>query len=119
MNQEKKPTILKMKWKTKKEKIDCGLYMMMHMENYEGKIKWETGMLEETNKNHRIQTNNLRSKYAAKMMLHEVNEKQKMMSDYALKFAAENPDNKEAEKIVNEAIMKKIAEQDEQDKKGK
>ena len=41
------------------------------------------------------------------------------MSDYALKFAAENPDNKEAEKIVNEAIMKKIAEQDEQDKKGK
>ena len=119
MNQEKKPTILKMKWKTKKEKIDCGLYMMMHMENYEGKKKWETGMLEETNKNHQNQTNNLRAKYAAKMMLHEVNEKKKIMSDYALKFAAENPDNKEAEKIVNEAIMKKIAEQDEQDKKGK
>ena len=119
MNQKKKPTILNMKWKTKKEKIDCGLFMMMHMDNYEGKIKWEKGMLEETNKNHRIQRNNLRAKYAAKIMLHEINENQKLMSDYALKFAAENPDEKEAEKIVNESIMKKIAEQDKQDNQGK
>ncbi|PWA69335.1 hypothetical protein CTI12_AA309800 [Artemisia annua] len=116
MNQKKKPTILNMKWKTKKEKIDCGLFMMMHMDNYEGKIKWETGMLEETNKNHRLQRNNLRAKYAAKMMLHEINENQKLMSDYELKFAAENPDEKEADKIVNQSIMKKIAEQDNQGK---
>ncbi|PWA42715.1 hypothetical protein CTI12_AA542020 [Artemisia annua] len=119
MNQKKKPTILNMKWKTKKEKIDCGLFMMMHMDNYEGKIKWETGMLEETNKNHRLQRNNLRAKYAAKMMLHEINENQKLMSDYALKFAAENQDEKEADKIVNQSIMKKIAEQDKQDNQGK
>ncbi|GJS21288.1 hypothetical protein Tco_0449920 [Tanacetum coccineum] len=32
----KKATNLKMKWKTKEEKIDCGLYMIMHMELYEG-----------------------------------------------------------------------------------
>ena len=52
-------------------------------------------------------------------MLHEINENQKLMSDYALKFAAENPDEKEAEKIVNESIMKKIAKQDKQDNQEK
>ncbi|PWA80133.1 hypothetical protein CTI12_AA197910 [Artemisia annua] len=98
MNQKRKATILNMSWRTKKEKIDCGLYMMLHMEYYQGKseTKWDTGMLKENDINHRMQINNLRAKYVAKMMLHEVNDNQKMMSDYALKFAAENPDEEAA-----------------------
>ncbi|GJY39203.1 hypothetical protein Tco_0425567 [Tanacetum coccineum] len=84
----KKPTILKMKWKTKKEKIDCGLYMIMHMELYEGSTaaQWKTGLLLENDKNHRMQMDNLRSRIAAKILLHEVNIYQKKMSDYAKKM---------------------------------
>ena len=118
MNQKRKPTILKMSWRTKKEKIDCGLYMMLHMEHYQGKSgpKWDTGMLKENDINHRMQTNNLRAKYVTKMMLHDVNDNKKMMSDYALKFAAENPDEEEAKTLVEEAIKIKIAEQEKQEK---
>lgn len=50
-------------------------------------------------------------------MLHEVNDNQKMMSDYALKFAAENPDEEEANKLVEEAIKRKIAQENEQRKR--
>ncbi|GJR26819.1 hypothetical protein Tco_1103051 [Tanacetum coccineum] len=80
-----KPTILKMKWKTKKEKIDCGLYMIMHMKIYEGSTaaQWKTGLLPENDKNHRMQMDNLRSRIAAKILLHEVNIYHKKMSDYA------------------------------------
>ncbi|PWA37771.1 hypothetical protein CTI12_AA576340 [Artemisia annua] len=102
MNQKRKPTILNMSWRTKKDKIDCGLYMMLHMEHYQGKsgTKWDTGMLKENDINHKMQINNLRAKYVAKMMLHEVNDNQKMMSDYALKFASENPDEEEAKTLL-------------------
>ncbi|GJU32122.1 peptidase C48, SUMO/sentrin/Ubl1 [Tanacetum coccineum] len=84
----KKPTILKMKWKTKKEKIDCGLYMIMHMELYEGStaVQWKTGLLPENDKNHQMQMDNLRLRIAAKILLHEVNIYHKKMSDYAKKM---------------------------------
>ncbi|GJS12057.1 hypothetical protein Tco_0368853 [Tanacetum coccineum] len=84
----KKATNLKMKWKTKEEKIDCGLYMIMHMELYEGSTaaQWKTGLLPENDKNHRMQMDNLRSRIAAKILLHEVNIYQKKMSDYAKKM---------------------------------
>ncbi|GKC84762.1 peptidase C48, SUMO/sentrin/Ubl1 [Tanacetum coccineum] len=81
----KKATNLRMKWKTTKEKIDCGLYMIMHMELYEGSTaaQWKTGLLPEKDKNHRMQMDNLRSRIAAKILLLEVNIHQKKMSDYA------------------------------------
>ncbi|GJS92959.1 peptidase C48, SUMO/sentrin/Ubl1 [Tanacetum coccineum] len=84
----KKPTILKMKWKAKKEKTDCGLYMIMHMELYEGSTvaQWKIGLQPENDKNHRMQMDNLRSRIAAKILLHEVNIYQKKMSDYAKKM---------------------------------
>ncbi|PWA83472.1 hypothetical protein CTI12_AA061770 [Artemisia annua] len=65
-----KPKILKMKWRTKEEKTDCGVYMMAHMESYEADkavAKWKTGLLEEKHKGHREQLDNLRSKYAARL----------------------------------------------------
>ncbi|GJS50772.1 peptidase C48, SUMO/sentrin/Ubl1 [Tanacetum coccineum] len=36
LSKDKPAKVLKMKWKTKKNKIDSGLYMMMHMELYQG-----------------------------------------------------------------------------------
>ncbi|GKF67220.1 hypothetical protein Tco_0196899, partial [Tanacetum coccineum] len=84
----KKATNLQMKWKKKEEKIDHGLYMIMHMELYEGSTasQWKTGLLPENEKNHRMQMDNLRSRIAAKILLHEVNVHQKKMSDYAKKM---------------------------------
>ncbi|GJV36658.1 peptidase C48, SUMO/sentrin/Ubl1 [Tanacetum coccineum] len=95
----KKATNLRMKWKTTKEKIDCGLYMIMHMELYEGSTaaQWKTGLLPENDKNHRMQMDNLRSRIAAKILLDEVNIYQKKMSDYTKKIteASEGGSNRE------------------------
>ncbi|PWA64130.1 lectin protein kinase family protein [Artemisia annua] len=110
-----KPKLLKMNWRTREERIDCGVYMMAHMELYEGETvaaKWKTGLLEEKDKGHREQIDNLRSKYAAKIILHQENEDEikKKMTEYAYKFAAEYTDEETMEKDVNEAINKKKAE---------
>ncbi|GJY15205.1 peptidase C48, SUMO/sentrin/Ubl1 [Tanacetum coccineum] len=95
----KKATNLRMKWKTTKEKIDCGLYMIMHMELYEGSTaaQWKTSLLPEKDKNHRMQMDNLRSRIATKILLHDVNIYQKKMSDYAKKMteAGEGGSNRE------------------------
>ncbi|GKD34974.1 hypothetical protein Tco_1250483 [Tanacetum coccineum] len=95
----KEATNLRMKWKTTKEKIDCGLYMIMHMELYEGSTaaQWKTGLLPENDKNHRMQMDNLRSRIAAKILLDEVNIYQKKMSDYTKKIteASEGGSNRE------------------------
>ncbi|GJV82040.1 hypothetical protein Tco_1517910 [Tanacetum coccineum] len=84
----KKATVLKIKWKTTKEKIDCGGYMIMHMELYEGSTiaQWKTSLLPENDKNHQMQMDNLRSRIAAKLLLHEVNNHRMKMSDYAKKM---------------------------------
>nr|GEU99075.1 hypothetical protein [Tanacetum cinerariifolium] len=95
----KKATILKMKWRTTKEKIDSGLYMILHMELYErsSATQWKTGLLPENDKNHRMQMDNLRLRIVAKILLHEVNIYAKKMSDYAKKMteAGEGGSNRE------------------------
>ncbi|GJU18610.1 hypothetical protein Tco_1146576 [Tanacetum coccineum] len=52
---------------------------------YEGSTaaQWKTGLLPENDKNHRMQMDNLRSRIATKILLHEVNIYHKKMSDYA------------------------------------
>lgn len=115
MKENFKPKILKMKWKTKQERVDCGVYMMAHMESYEGETiatKWKSGLFEEKHKEHRQQMDNLRSKYAAKIILHEENkdEIKEKMTKYAYQFASEFPDEETMDKVVNEAINKKKAE---------
>ncbi|PWA56718.1 Peptidase C48, SUMO/Sentrin/Ubl1 [Artemisia annua] len=105
-----KPKILKMKWRTKEEKTDCGVYMMAHMESYEGETavaKWKTGLLDEKHKGHREQLDNLRSKYAAKIILHEENEDKikEMMTEYAYEFAAQYPDEETMKKYYRTRQM--------------
>ena len=115
MKENFKPKILKMRWRTKQERIDCGIYMMAHMECYEGETvatKWKSGFLDEKDKGHREQIDNLRSKYAAKIVLHEENEDEikEKMTEYAYQFAAEYQEEETMKKVVNEAINKKKAE---------
>ncbi|GKF23613.1 ulp1 protease family, C-terminal catalytic domain-containing protein [Tanacetum coccineum] len=84
----KKATVLKIKWKTTKEKIDCDVYMIMHMELYEGSTaaQRKIGLLPENDKNHWMQMDNLISRIAAKLLLHEVNNHRMKMSGYATKI---------------------------------
>ena len=107
---EAPPKIPKMKWKTRKNKIDCGLYMMMHMEMFQGELgpKWKTDIKDENNKQYPEQIRRMRMRYAAKILLSEVNKNIKMVSDFAIKFDEENSD-KEKMKIMVEAAMKKRA----------
>ena len=105
--------IARMKWRTRDNKIDCGLYMMMHMEMYEGEIgfKWKTNILDEKNRRYAEQMKRMRMRYAAKILLHDVNKNSKMMSDFAIKFDKEHSDKQEQEKMVEEAMRSKAAEE--------
>ncbi|CAH1446721.1 unnamed protein product [Lactuca virosa] len=61
-------------WKTVKKTNDKGIFAMRHMETYKGKLlrKWNTGLLEEGPKQKTV-LNKLRYKYAAKMLLSDLN----------------------------------------------
>ncbi|PWA99486.1 hypothetical protein CTI12_AA002730 [Artemisia annua] len=110
---EAQPKIPKMKWKTKENKIDCGLYMIMHMEMFEGEIgiKWKTNIMDERNKQYADQIKKMRMRYAAKILLHDVNKKRKMVSDSAIKFAEEHGDKEKMKLMVEEAMKKKAEEE--------
>lgn len=84
-------TVLKLKWMTKDEKIDCGLYMLLHMELYKGQrtSKWITGLYPENHINHREQMDNLRARIATKISLHDINNLKNKMSKYARKMTEE------------------------------
>ncbi|GKB54229.1 hypothetical protein Tco_0904982 [Tanacetum coccineum] len=66
---------------------------------YEGSTaaQWKIGLLPENDKNHRIQMDNLRSRIATKILLHDVNIYQKKMSSYEKKMteAGEGGSNRE------------------------
>ncbi|GKB93259.1 peptidase C48, SUMO/sentrin/Ubl1 [Tanacetum coccineum] len=56
LSKDKPAKVLKMKWKTEKNKIDSGLYMMMHMELYQGEsaTNWKTDIVQENNRDYEI-----------------------------------------------------------------
>jgi Ulp1 family protease len=67
---------LEMDWRTKNNHTDCGLFTMRHMEVYmgeEGK-DWKAGFVKEEDKEQNEQIKDLRKKYAAKILLHDLNE---------------------------------------------
>ncbi|PWA37056.1 hypothetical protein CTI12_AA594850 [Artemisia annua] len=112
---DKKTTIMKLKWGTKNNEVDCGVFVMMHMENYNGETatKWNLGFpIEEENQT--IDLIKMRVKYATKMLMHEVNKNREMMSENAHQFARQYTDKDEKQKMIKENIKKKKAEQDAQ-----
>lgn len=66
--------VMNLKWKTKENHCDCGVFAMMHMEQYcgEASSKFDCGLAEEGSVQN-MQLLRLRIKYAAKMLLHEQN----------------------------------------------
>ncbi|PWA34558.1 hypothetical protein CTI12_AA617900 [Artemisia annua] len=82
-----KPRIASLKWKTKNNFIDCGVFTMLHMDNYTGEApgKWDCDLVSESKEQY-DQLRLLRFKFATKILLHEVNVHAGRMYELALEF---------------------------------
>ncbi|GJZ61765.1 hypothetical protein Tco_0617902 [Tanacetum coccineum] len=70
-----KPKIMHMDWQTTTNHLDAGVFMMRHMECFNGrKVRFNTGLQVEGKQQIR-QLNGLRRKYLVKMLMTEINEK--------------------------------------------
>ncbi|GJU32124.1 hypothetical protein Tco_1175713 [Tanacetum coccineum] len=112
LRKQKPAKVLKFKWRTEKNKIDSGLYTMMHMELYQGEsaTKWKTDIVEENNRDYLKQMTNMRMRYTTKILMHEMNTKRGLMSEYANKFGEDNKKEEKVKKMVEDAIKQRIEE---------
>lgn len=69
-----RPSVMAIKWKTHENGQDCGVFTMMHMEQFNGQVvsKWDCG-LDVEGPIQRLQLIRLRIKFAAKLIMHEFN----------------------------------------------
>ncbi|GJS90549.1 hypothetical protein Tco_0773185 [Tanacetum coccineum] len=82
-----KARIPKLKWKTKANFRDCGIFTMLHMESYMGQTakRWDCGLVAES-KQQCDMLRLLRFKFATKILLHEINVHAQKMIRYAEEF---------------------------------
>ncbi|KAM0044037.1 putative papain-like cysteine peptidase superfamily [Helianthus debilis subsp. tardiflorus] len=66
---------LKMSWRTVDNKVDRGIFLMRHMETFEGSSLrcWRCGFVKEVDCGQKEQLDELRCKYATKILLHYLN----------------------------------------------
>ncbi|GKA34986.1 ulp1 protease family, C-terminal catalytic domain-containing protein [Tanacetum coccineum] len=109
----KKPIILWPKWGTEENNTDCGVFLMMHMENYNGENarNWNLEFPTEE-KGNRYDIIKMRMRFAAKMLTHEINIHREEISKQALEFADRNKEKKAREALIREAIRVKKQKQD-------
>ncbi|GJY01865.1 putative reverse transcriptase domain-containing protein, partial [Tanacetum coccineum] len=109
----KKPTILKPKWGTKENNTYCGVFLMMHMENYNGETarNWNLEFPTEE-KGNKYDMIKMRMRFAAKMLTHEINLHRENVSKEALEFADRNKEKEAREALILEAIRVKKEKQD-------
>lgn len=95
---------LKMRWRTKENALDCGVFTMHHMERYRGQTEneWKVGLSDES-KEQEDQLTRLRIRFAAKILSHEINTHADKMMKNAITFARLHPDH-EIKKMVLSAI---------------
>ncbi|GJR25357.1 ulp1 protease family, C-terminal catalytic domain-containing protein [Tanacetum coccineum] len=104
----KKPTILRPKWGTEENNTDCGVFLMMHMENYNGENARNWNLEFETEKEgNRYDIIKMRMRFAIKILSHEINIHREEMSKQALEFADRNKEKKAREVLIREAIRVK------------
>ena len=85
-----------MKWKTINNLVDCGIFVMCHMDTYDGQpvTSWECGLSPEFGKgNQQDQLNNLRYKYATKILCDETNIRKGDVDDWAEEFDLDKIDH--------------------------
>ncbi|GJQ89478.1 hypothetical protein Tco_0000617 [Tanacetum coccineum] len=97
-----KITRMSMKWRTKHNYTDCGVFTMLHMESYLGaEREWNCGLAKES-KQQDEQLNSLRSKFAAKIILSEFNLLKKKFMKLVQQF--EQKPWEERKKTIDHAI---------------
>ncbi|PWA53295.1 Peptidase C48, SUMO/Sentrin/Ubl1 [Artemisia annua] len=79
--------IPRLKWSTRSNYRDCGVFSMLHMESYMGEApsKWDCGLVAESKEQFDM-LRRLRFKFATKMLLHELNVHREKMLDEAKEF---------------------------------
>ncbi|GKC63985.1 ulp1 protease family, C-terminal catalytic domain-containing protein [Tanacetum coccineum] len=104
----KKPTILRPKCGTEENNTDCGVFLMMHMENYNGENARNWNLEFKTEKEgNRYDIIKMRMRFAIKILSHEINIHREEMSKQALEFADRNKEKKAREVLIREAIRVK------------
>ncbi|GJW98776.1 ulp1 protease family, C-terminal catalytic domain-containing protein [Tanacetum coccineum] len=90
-----KDTIPKLKWKTKENLYDCGIFTMLHMENFNGgpASDFDYGLPVESQLQLDI-LRRLRFKFAMKILLHEINLQSEKMVEFAKEFDKKGPSEK-------------------------
>lgn len=99
-----KPTVLKMKWRTKSNGVDCGIFTMLHMDSYMGDAvsRWDCGLDVESDLQN-SQLMRLRIKFCTKILLHEINIHRDKMIEYADEFE-KSYSNEERKMLIKNAI---------------
>ncbi|PWA56980.1 ulp1 protease family, C-terminal catalytic domain-containing protein [Artemisia annua] len=103
-----KPNILKMAWRTRKNESDCGIFVMRHMETYNGQKveEWNSGFRNE-GEGQKGQLKTLRRKYAAKILLSDENlHRKKIISESIEFFSLPAEDKKHRLKQKTENFIK-------------
>ncbi|GJU28712.1 ulp1 protease family, C-terminal catalytic domain-containing protein [Tanacetum coccineum] len=97
-----RPFIPKLKWRTSNNHVDCGVFAMIHMENYVGDApkNWEFGLCEESDEQVSM-LQRLRYKIATKIMLHQFNAVSNKMFDFAFTFETNNTEQARVSMIVD------------------
>ncbi|KAJ9557924.1 hypothetical protein OSB04_012538 [Centaurea solstitialis] len=100
-----------MNWRSTKNKIDCGVFVMRHMETYKGEpiSKWTCGF-DLNLKQQKKQLVDLRYKYATKILLCDDNEIKDLVSDEVETF--NNLSEEEEEELEMLANLKMKERQD-------
>ena len=103
---------MKLKWATKENVVDCGIFLMMHMEQYEGETakNWNLDIAKE-GRDQEIEIIRIRIKYATKILMHELNIHREKMSEEAFEFARKHPDKAMKQDMIREQMEKKKKEQ--------
>ncbi|GKA44613.1 ulp1 protease family, C-terminal catalytic domain-containing protein [Tanacetum coccineum] len=109
----KKPTIIRPKWGTTENDTDCGIFLMMHMEHYNGETEKNWNLEFPTEKQgNTLDIIKMRVRLATKILSHEINIHREKISTEAQEFARRNTDKESRKKMINEAIKTKKEKQE-------
>ncbi|WOG81956.1 hypothetical protein DCAR_0101115 [Daucus carota subsp. sativus] len=82
-----KPQVLKMSWQTVDNSVDCGVFVMRHLESYMGNpMSWKSGLRTEV-ENQKSVLHKLRVIYAHRMLTWSQNKKRHRVLNYLVKFS--------------------------------
>lgn len=104
---------LEMPWRTTSNRTDCGIFTIRHMETYMGEDEkaWRCGFGLEVEKVQKAQIEDLRKKYAAKILLNDVNELREFVIEDMQKYH-QLPANqkKNLQRNAHKRINKRLSE---------